>query len=217
MGAAPLHDRNTAAGDAGDNWDVAAVAALLHSARDGLARQETRRSRPLSSIDPVTGLLTHRAFAAAAEATFSAAQRRAAPVSAVIVDLDRLRDINDALGRDVGDAVLGHVARYITMNIQPGVDLCARLSGAELALLLPEADYAWSSAFAERLRGALANRPLHFGDQMLNISASFGVASIVPGDATLDTLVARARCALRSAKDNGRNAVGIAAGQMAAA
>lgn len=212
-----MRDRNQTAGDTGDNWDVAAVAALLDTARDGLAREEARRSRPLSSIDPVTGLLTHRAFAAQAEATFAAAQRRSAPVSVVIVDIDGLRKINEDLGRDVGDAVLAHAARYITINIQPGVDLSARLSGAELALLLPEADFAWSSAFAERLRGALANRPLHFGEQLLNISASFGVASIIPGDANLDTLIARARSALWTAKDNGRNSVKIAAGQQAAA
>ena len=206
-----MRNRIEAAGDSGDNWDVTAVAALLDTARDGLAREEARRNRPLSSVDPVTGLLTHRAFATQAEATFAAAQRRSAPVSVVIVDIDRLREINLALGRDVGDAVLQHAARYITINIQPGVDLCARLSGAELALLLPEADYAWSNAFAERLRGALANRPLHFGEQMLNISASFGVASIIPGDTSLDSLITRARGALRSAKDNGRNAVGVAA------
>ena len=212
-----MHDRIQATGESADNWEVNAVAALLSTARDGLAREEARRNRPLQSTDPTTGLLTHRAFSAQAAATFAAAQRRAAPVSAVVIDIDHLMHINDTFGRDIGDEVLAHVARHLVMNVQPGVDLAARLSGAELILLLPEADYAWSSAFAERLRGTLANRPLHLAGELVEISACFGVASIIPGDATLDILIDRARTALRSAKDGGRNAVGVASGQKTAA
>lgn len=208
-----MHDRPGADAAHSDTWEIAAISALLLTATRHTDPQGARTALVSASIDQTTGLLNRQAFLDSATSVFAEARRNYAPVSTVIVDVDDLITINRTFGLEAGDAVLAHVARLIAMNIQPGVDLAARMVGAEMILLLPEADFGWSSGFAERLRGSLANRPLTFAGHLIEASACFGVASIVPGDVNLNDMIERARAAMRAAKQCGRNAVRIASDQ----
>ena len=166
-----------------------------------------------SRMDAITGLLNRVGFTEKALAAFMKARNEGALVSSVLIDVDHLKAINEEHGNAAGDAVLAHVATLLNMNIQANVDLAARYAGAEFVLVLPEADYAWATAFAERLRGTLANRPVPFDGKLIPVSASFGIASIMPADIDPEALIRRARKALRSAKTSGRNKVEVAEDQ----
>jgi diguanylate cyclase (GGDEF)-like protein len=199
------------------NWESVAVTALLATVQRRVNAEEMEM--PLyPDHDCVTGLLSRARLETSAADLFASAQLYKAPISVVLVDVDKLSAINTSFGPEAGDAVLAHVAKLMLLNIQPGVDLAGRLAGATMMLVLPEADYAWASSFAERLRGTLANRPLAFGEHMIEASACFGVASIVPRDISFADLRRRAEKALSLVKTDGPNLVGVAAehGQFAA-
>ena len=205
-----------ATASAASNWETAAVTALLIAVARRL-NHEPQAAPAFAAHDPVTGLTSRVAMEEQAAAMFAAARAAEAPMSVILVDVDGLKAINTTLGVAAGDAVLAHVAKLMAINIQPGVDLAARHAGAQMMLVLPEADFAWASRFAERLRGTLANRPLHHAGQMIETSACFGLASITPADSCFADLVGRAQKALDVAKTGGPNRVRVAAGQDLAA
>lgn len=163
----------------------------------------------MTKMDSTTRLLNRAGFMESGRALFDKLKASGEPLSAVLIDVDHLDNINRAHGYDCGDAVLAQVAELLSMNIQPGVDLAARYGGAAFVLLLPQAEHAWASAFAERLRGTFANRAVRHADAYVNVSASFGVAALQPGDTGPDDLIARASEALRDAKSGGRNKVHV--------
>ena len=175
-----------------------------------LAARRDSRTQPEEFKDPITGLMPRVVMLEKGAGLMSAARAARAPLSAVIIDVDCLKAINERYSPEAGDTVLAHVAKLIRLNIQTANDLAARNLGAEFVLLLPEADASWASAFAERLRGTLANRPVSHGPDMITISASIGVAALVADDEALDDLIARARQAMRTAKLGGRNRTQVA-------
>ena len=88
------------------------------------------------------------------------------------------------------------------------IDVLGRLGGEEFAVLLPETDLGLALTVAERLRAAVARAPLPLEDGgSVQLSASFGVASMLGADDNLDALLGRADRALYAAKGSGRNAV----------
>ena len=161
----------------------------------------------LAQTDATTHLLNRNGFLQRGRTLFETLKVKGEPLSAVLIDVDHLEQINQTHGFDCGDAVLAHVADLLNLNIQSGVDLAARYGGAEFALLLPQADQAWASSFAERLRGTLANRALRHKEALIHISASFGVATLQPGDLGPEDVIRRAGQGLREAKLGGRNKV----------
>ncbi|HRK23945.1 MAG TPA: GGDEF domain-containing protein [Beijerinckiaceae bacterium] len=144
-------------------------------------------------MDEVTGLMTRSSFAEKAKEAFTEARETGRLISAVLIQVEGLEAINETWGTPAGDAVLAHVGKLIGINIQSQGDLAARYAGASFALLLPEADHDWTTAFCERLSGCLANRPVGFGDTLIPVSARFGIAAIDRADCEVDTLIRRAR------------------------
>lgn len=166
-----------------------------------------------SHMDTTTGLLNRIGFIEQSKDAFARARSGDALISAVLIDVDDLKNVNETHGTAAGDAVLAHVAKLIQLNIQPQVDVCARYAGAAFVLLLPEADYAWTSAFCERLRGILSNHPVPFEGNFIPMSASFGISSILPADSDVDMLIRRARRAMESAKAHGPNSIEVSPDQ----
>ena len=87
------------------------------------------------------------------------AQRAQRPLSALILDLDFFKKVNDTYGHAVGDEVLREVAQRCRINIR-GIDLIGRYGGEEFVVLLPETDLPAARIIAERLRTAVANTPI---------------------------------------------------------
>ncbi|MCC8394622.1 bifunctional diguanylate cyclase/phosphodiesterase [Paraburkholderia sp. MMS20-SJTR3] len=153
----------------------------------------------LAATDPLTGLQNRRAFVKRAEERL-AAPAPGGPLSAIFLDIDNFKSLNDRFGHAVGDHALFRVAQVLMDEVGAGQSV-SRIGGEEFALLL-DADLAGALRIAERVRAGIAGieRP----DGLL--SASFGVAEHRPGESFMG-LLDRADEALLRAKQSGRNRV----------
>jgi diguanylate cyclase (GGDEF)-like protein len=180
------------------------------SQRIGALRRQRDRMRALAERDALTGLPNRRALAEVLPRRLDEARAQGRPVAVLFVDLDRFKAVNDRHGHAVGDAVLVEAARRLSEHLRGG-ELAARHGGEEFVLLLPGADLAQATAAAERLREEIANTPFTTAVGPLAVTASFGVASAVPGTGRRALgpaeLLARADAAMYRAKQAGRNRV----------
>jgi len=178
-----------------------AVADAMSLAVSNIALREKLRTQALR--DPLTGLYNRRYMEDALERYASLAERSGAPVSAIMIDLDHFKKLNDEHGHAMGDAVLREVAAAIIGALRPS-DVACRYGGEELVVILPECDLAEALAKGETLRSRIeALSAIHDA----NISASLGVASIPETTKTLADLITMADAALYQAKEGGRNRV----------
>jgi diguanylate cyclase (GGDEF)-like protein len=152
--------------------------------------------------DAVTALANRRGFDERFKVEVSRAIRNQRPLSLVICDLDRFKDVNDELGHEEGDQALRRVAAAITASVR-SIDAVARLGGEEFSMLLPDADRIEAYAVAERVRNAILDA---FSDYAVPVTASCGVATYDDHQGQQsESLVRNADAALYRAKAAGRN------------
>jgi len=179
------------------------TALRLRSLHDELARRNAELEK-LARTDVLTGLANRRHADDVLRATIASARRHGRTLSAVLIDIDRFKGVNDGHGHAAGDAVLREVALRLLAGLREE-DTAARWGGEEFLLLLPDSPDA--GVVCERLRCAIAGRPIDVhGVLQLGVSASFGWAAW-SGEETGEALVARADLALYAAKDGGRDRV----------
>ena len=106
--------------------------------------------RLAASTDPLTGLLNRRAIEERAVHELARARRTGVPFAALVIDVDRFKEINDRDGHAAGDAALVNLARTLSAELRE-VDSIARTGGDEFAVLLPDTGMAGARATAERL------------------------------------------------------------------
>ncbi len=163
----------------------------------------------LATQDPLTGLSNRRHFLELATRAFDQAQRYRRPLSAIMLDIDHFKEINDTFGHAAGDQIL-RVASKRLLDVMRKVDILARYGGDEFVILLPETGQEGARRLAERLRAALTCEPEYIGDTPVAISASVGIFSTHgSSDLTLDELIRRADQALYDSKQSGRDRVTI--------
>ncbi len=136
------------------------------------------------------------------------AQRTGQPVAALMVDVDRFKDINDRYGHDVGDQVLKLVASRCRLALRE-VDILGRFAGDELAVLLPGTTAAGAAEVAERMRKNVGEAPVKTRAGDIIVSLSVGVAEW-QGDHDVLSLLVDADRALLAAKGEGKNRVRVA-------
>lgn len=173
---------------------------------------ERRRHHELLHLlehDPVTGLLNRPAALDRIAHALRRIEEDGGEVAVLIVDVDRLRDVNDALGHEVGDRLLASTAKRLTTAVRPA-DIVARLGGDEFLVLchaVPDAAVAMD--LADRVRRALTGR-LTIRQLELDVSVSVGVGITAPELRELDPddaavrLLTRADTAVHAAKNDGR-------------
>ena len=159
-----------------------------------------------SQTDSLTGLLNRRALEQIGAEAIEYARRESSHLSLIILDLDRFKAINDEHGHDGGDAVLSHAARCLRDNLRE-MDHIARLGGEEFVAVLPGATQAHAAEIAESLRHCLANLTVDHLSQQIRLSASFGVATLLPTDTSWLEILRRGDRALYLAKEQGRDRV----------
>lgn len=155
----------------------------------------------LATTDPLTGLCNRRGFFEQA----IEARARTVPdgsLSAILLDIDNFKQINDSYGHEAGDEAIRACAQ--TAHLDAAVT--GRLGGDEFALLLEQHSLPEAVEIAEDLRRRLASRPFETGKGQIRLTWSIGVGEAKPDD-TVDQLLARADAALYSAKAGGRNRV----------
>lgn len=161
-----------------------------------------------SQTDSLTGLLNRRALEQIGAEAIEYARRQSAHLSLIILDLDRFKSINDVHGHDGGDAVLSHAARCLRENLRE-IDHVARLGGEEFVAVLPGTPHARAAEIAETLRHCLANLTVDHLSQQIRLSASFGVATLLPTDTNWLEILRRGDRALYLAKERGRDRVAL--------
>jgi diguanylate cyclase (GGDEF)-like protein len=160
--------------------------------------------------DSLTGCVTKVHALEIIDAELRRARRSQTPVSVIMFDLDHFKDVNDRYGHLCGDAVLSAVGKRMK-EVLRGSDLKCRYGGEEFLVLLPETPLHGARRVADTLRREIAERPVPWAGEGLNVTASFGLTQTQPGEVNVHAVLARADQALYRAKDDGRNCVRIAA------
>lgn len=158
----------------------------------------------LITTDPLTRVSNRREFIAMTEREALRANRYNRPLSLVVFDLDRFKELNDTHGYAVGDKVLQRVAT-LCHNMLRSVDVFGRLGGEEFAALLPETDEEGAMVISERLRRAIEESALNVDGKKLSFTMSAGITTFRSGETQIDVPLQRAESALAQAKSNGRN------------
>jgi diguanylate cyclase (GGDEF)-like protein len=177
---------------------VTQAAPVLGNLRN-LALAETR-----AATDSLTGLANARASHDTLKRMVAQAFRTGAPLTAILLDLDHFKQINDRFGHARGDDVLATVGAVLDATARES-DFVGRLGGEEFLLLLPNTGGSDNLVVAEKIRHVVSEVTVPGVDRL--ITASLGVA-VYPDDATdPETLLRHADRALYTAKANGRNRV----------
>jgi diguanylate cyclase (GGDEF)-like protein len=156
--------------------------------------------------DALTGLLNRRAFLERLAAEESRTRRYPQPTAVLLLDVDRLKAINDRGGHAAGDAALRGIADAITGGLR-AADTGCRFGGDEFAVMAPEADEAAARTLAERIR-ALAEVVAVAPPGGTGVTVSIGVATAAAGEPwTPSGILEQADRALYEAKTRGRNRV----------
>lgn len=161
----------------------------------------------LMTFDGLTQAHNKRAYETLVEREISRCHRYRRPMSLVLFDIDHFKKINDDCGHLAGDAVLRQLAGFVMSNVRRE-DLLSRVGGEEFALILPELELGGGRLVAEKLRSMIQKQPCRFEEQVIPITASFGVAELgldPPMAATDLYRIADER--LYAAKRGGRNRV----------
>lgn len=162
----------------------------------------------LAKRDALTGLFNRGEFLSLAEEELRRSLRYGTDMSAIMLDLDHFKGINDRYGHPAGDAVLRHTAACL-MGAVRVTDVVARIGGEEFVVLLPQTRLDDAVQIAEKLLWTLQHSPAQVaGDVSIGFTASLGVGSLPAGHgSTVAALYAAADHALYEAKRLGRNRV----------
>jgi diguanylate cyclase (GGDEF)-like protein len=178
----------------------AALADAMSLALANLALGAKLRSQALR--DPLTGLYNRRYMEDTPQRVTQHAQRERQSVSVIMIDLDHFKRLNDQHGHAKGDTVLRDAAGVITNQLRES-DVACRYGGEEMLVVLPNCGRDMAVHKAERLRVAIAA----LSQPGIDVSASFGVATIPSTSSTMRDLMHAADTALYAAKEQGRNRV----------
>jgi diguanylate cyclase (GGDEF)-like protein len=164
----------------------------------------------LATTDGMTSLYNRRHFRVLAEAEWSRFQRYQRPLTLLLIDLDRLKTINDRFGHAAGDMAMIAAAETFRNNRREP-DIVARIGGDEFAMLLPETDGAQAHIVADRLRQQLKQSPITSDGNPVTVTVSIGLAEASVSMPSIDALLKAADRALYQAKAAGRDRAVVAA------
>lgn len=168
---------------------------------------DARRIAEMATRDPLTGLFDHRAFYTLLEQELHRAGRYGQPVAVLMVEVDRLREVNERHGHRAGDRVLAQVASAVLGTVRR-IDAACRYGGTEMAVILPQTGLTAARRAAERIRERVAGAPFEVGGETaIRVTVSVGIAAHPPAPADTEALVRAADDAVYAAKAAGRDRV----------
>lgn len=172
-------------------------------------QQLNSKLEKLSNTDGLTAIANRRFFDEIIIQEVSRAKRKKVPLGLIIMDIDYFKKYNDLYGHQAGDNCLIVFANTIKENLKRKSDFIARYGGEEFVVIVPDSNKENILEFANILREKISNLNIqHELSEFGKITASFGVASIIPNEDTSEIeLISLADKALYKAKENGRNKV----------
>lgn len=181
------------------------IAALIYPLHNALLY---KRAIEKAHRDPVTGVNNRTAMDSALIQEINHAKRHRAPLSLIVIDIDKFKHINDTYGHIAGDSILKRVAQCMAESIR-GSDIIYRYGGEEFVVVLRSTKKPGAKLLAERILKAVESMHCQYDDFDVHITVSAGLATIKKGD-TVQSLLERSDKALYQAKDLGRNCVVVA-------
>lgn len=183
------------------------IGLLIEDATDAYVyQQQLQRSvtqlEQANRTDGLTGVFNRHYWQQQLGNEIQRAQRYPHPLSLLLFDLDKFKNLNDHYGHLGGDFVLIDLAKLIGTLLRDA-DLLGRYGGEEFGIILPETDLAGAVQVANRICEIVAQHEMLFNQQIIKATVSIGVASY--SDQTVDELIQRADTALYCAKRQGRN------------
>jgi diguanylate cyclase (GGDEF)-like protein len=160
----------------------------------------------LATIDGLTGIFTRHHFMEVAQLELMRAKRYKRRMTAIMVDIDNFKPVNDRYGHAAGDEVLRTIAAICRKSLRE-VDVIGRYGGDEFFVLLPETDLKGGREVAERIRKSVEDQRIAFtGQGDVQVSVSLGVAAF-QNTMGLPELLGAADSALLEGKRAGKNRV----------
>jgi diguanylate cyclase (GGDEF)-like protein len=164
-----------------------------------------RELERIAAYDSLSGLLNRRSLFARIGIEIDRSTRLDAPLTGLMIDIDRFKSINDNFGHQCGDAVLRELGSRLSAGLRK-YDYAGRYGGEEFYVVLSNSNEEQAVRIAERFRKDIAEFKFSCGGDPLSISVSIGVAKYRPGE-TQEAWIDRADRALYQAKQAGRNRV----------
>ncbi len=164
---------------------------------------ETQR---LAVTDPLTDLYNRRFLYELGRREFERARRYDHCMSALIIDLDLFKQINDTYGHSVGDQALRTLSDRMQTTLR-STDVLGRYGGDEFFVLLVETNLQEALVIAERLSAQVRNTYIPVNESFLELTTSIGISTMTSDVVNLDDLISRADEALYRAKKAGRNCI----------
>ncbi len=178
------------------------IAGLLQPLRNALTYREAVNA---SARDPLTGVNNRGRFREVMDREVELSRRHGAPLSLIMLDVDRFKSINDTHGHVVGDIALKSIASC-TLSCIRDSDILFRYGGEEFCIALANTNLTGARKLAERIRRALEILVVRASGTRLHVTASFGVATLAKED-DVAHLVEKADHSLYRAKALGRNCI----------
>ncbi len=181
-------------------WELEVTLRELNEANQKLKEQST--------IDSLTGVKNREAFDKRLQAEGRISRRQQTPISVLMLDIDKFKDINDRFGHLAGDEALRMIGSVLKQNLKRPSDLVSRYGGEEFAIILPNTDIEGAAKVAETIRQAVFALTIEWEETAIPLTISIGVSSeIIRDDSHTRTIVEQADKALYRAKNEGRNRV----------
>ncbi len=160
-------------------------------------------------VDHLTSAFNRKSFDEQMKKHMQMAVISQTPVSAIILDIDFFKKINDTYGHDIGDYVLKECVKMLKETFPREDDFVARIGGEEFAVILPGFTAEHASVKAEEVLTKVRREVFIHGELKINFTVSLGIAQWIHNE-TLDQWVKRADSALYQSKQTGRNKYTIA-------
>jgi diguanylate cyclase (GGDEF)-like protein len=168
------------------------------------ATRTTNELRRLAQYDELTGLPNRSLFTEQLARALGRAQRKAAPLAVLFIDLDRFKSVNDTLGHDIGDSLLAQVGGRLRKNLRIG-DFPGRWGGDEFVVCLEDfGDSRNAAAAAQKLLLVLSEK-YEIGSSEVYATPSIGIAVYPDSGDAADRLIKAADLAMYEAKKHGGN------------
>ena len=184
-------------------WSAARVLGRVHSFRDLSERLAIdEQIEAMSLTDALTGQPNRRRLAQCLDEAATALRRDGGSFALLVVDLDRVRQVNESLGQGVGDQVLLDMGQRIQGCLREG-DTLAHLGADQFALLVCPADAPAAEATARRVL-KVVSQPCQVADTSFTLTCSIGIALCPSHGTGIDDLTRHAESAMRAVKLGGR-------------
>lgn len=169
-------------------------------------RMNQEKLQAISITDELTKLFNRRYLDASLQKKIFEARRSNAPLSILMMDVDRFKDFNDTYGHPEGDKVLASLSKLLIQNLR-GEDIACRYGGDEFVIILHNAKQTTALEVAERVRSGFEKTPFNpGGGKTIQVTVSIGVTQLLP-DETSEQILSRVDHALYKAKQSGRNRI----------